>query len=155
LKLGDKILELRVAAKMSQDDLADILDVARQTISNWENNRALPDAGKIVALCQVFDVHSDYLLSLGEEETAATDALEKKRQQNAKKTNIAIIVALVVLALIIVALVIVLTSSEIDFDLISSTVELTLSSGLIVAIVLCALALLSLIVLLIVKNFKK
>jgi transcriptional regulator with XRE-family HTH domain len=155
LKLGDKILELRVAAKMSQDDLAEIMDVTRQTISNWENNRVLPDAGKVVGLCQVFNVHADYLLSLGEEESAAVVALEIKRAQSVRKSNIAIIVALVVLAIIIVVLALVLNSPDIEVDTISSIVELSLASGIFATIVLCALILLSLIVLLIVKNLKK
>lgn len=69
--IGERIYELRKQSNMSQGELADELDVSRQTISKWENDSSLPELDKIIRLCEVFDVSSDYILrgvaDIGEE----------------------------------------------------------------------------------------
>jgi transcriptional regulator with XRE-family HTH domain len=47
---------------MSQGNLADKLDVSRQTISKWENNMCLPEAEKLLQLSEIFGVSIDYIL---------------------------------------------------------------------------------------------
>jgi transcriptional regulator with XRE-family HTH domain len=47
---------------MSQGNLADKLDVSRQTISKWENNMCLPEAEKLLQLSEIFGVSTDYIL---------------------------------------------------------------------------------------------
>lgn len=60
--IGERIYELRKKNNMSQDDLADELETSRQTISKWENNMNTPEPDKIIRLCEVFSVSSDYIL---------------------------------------------------------------------------------------------
>lgn len=67
--MGERIYELRKKNNMSQGDLADKLDVSRQTISKWENNTSTPELDKILHLCEVFSVSSDYILRGIVEET--------------------------------------------------------------------------------------
>ena len=63
MKLGDKILMLRKKEGLSQEQLAEKLDVSRQAISRWESGSALPDASNIRQLSKVFAVSADYLLN--------------------------------------------------------------------------------------------
>ena len=64
--LGETIYRLRTEKSLSQGDLAEMLEVSRQSISKWENNSAVPDLEKIVKLSEVFSVSLDELVK-GEE----------------------------------------------------------------------------------------
>lgn len=63
MKLSEKILNLRKARNMSQEELAEQLGVSRQAVSRWEVGSALPDASNILQLCKLFGVSADYLLN--------------------------------------------------------------------------------------------
>lgn len=63
MKLSDKIVGLRKSNGMSQEDLAEKLDVSRQAISRWESGAAMPDANNILQLSKLFSVTTDYLLN--------------------------------------------------------------------------------------------
>ena len=65
MTLGENIYRHRTAKNWSQGDLADALDVSRQSISKWENNLAAPDLDKLIKLHTVFDISLDELI-LGE-----------------------------------------------------------------------------------------
>ena len=61
MNLGEKIYQLRIEKNMSQGDLAERLDVSRQSVSKWENNTAVPDLDKLIKLCDVFEISLDEL----------------------------------------------------------------------------------------------
>ena len=63
MKLSEKIVNLRKARNMSQEELAEQLDVSRQAVSRWEVGSALPDASNILQLSKLFGVSADYLLN--------------------------------------------------------------------------------------------
>lgn len=63
MKLADKLIDLRKRNRMSQEDLAEKLNVSRQTISRWESNTAMPDADNLLGLSKVFGVTTDYFLN--------------------------------------------------------------------------------------------
>ncbi len=69
--IGDKIYELRKERGLSQEELADVLGVSRQSISKWELNVSQPSTDNIKTLCGVFKVNIDYFLE--DETAAATD----------------------------------------------------------------------------------
>ncbi len=60
--LGERLYELRTKNEMSQGDLAEKLDVSRQTISKWENNMSIPELDKIISLSELFGVSVDYIV---------------------------------------------------------------------------------------------
>ena len=60
--LADKIIELRKRNGWSQEDLAEKLDVSRQSISKWEGAQSVPDMNRILKLSEVFGVSTDFLL---------------------------------------------------------------------------------------------
>ena len=66
-KLGETIRELRVERKLSQPQLAALLNVSNGIISGWENNLYEPKASNIKKICQIFAVSADYLLGLESE----------------------------------------------------------------------------------------
>lgn len=67
--IGMNIRILRKKNKMSQEALAERIDVSRQTVAKWENNEALPDIHKCKVLAEVFSVSLDQLSSnLSEDE---------------------------------------------------------------------------------------
>ena len=59
---SERIRELRVLRGMSQQDLADRLDVNKVTISQYERGVRKPDLNALTALCDIFNVSSDYLI---------------------------------------------------------------------------------------------
>lgn len=62
--LGTRIQELRSAFGWSQVELAKRLGVAKQTVSNWENENIQPSIEMLVRLARLFNVTTDYLLGL-------------------------------------------------------------------------------------------
>ena len=59
---ADKIIDLRKKNGWSQEELAEKLDVSRQSISKWEGAQSIPDMSKILRLSELFGVSTDYLL---------------------------------------------------------------------------------------------
>ena len=62
MKLSEKIMELRKANGMTQEELASICNVSRQSISKWEADIALPETEKLLILGKTFQVSMDILL---------------------------------------------------------------------------------------------
>ena len=62
MTLGEKITQLRVAANLTQEEMAEKLFVSRQSVSKWEMNQALPQIDKVLMLCELFNVSTDELL---------------------------------------------------------------------------------------------
>lgn len=64
--VGDKIHNLRTAAGLSQDNLAETLYVTRQAVSRWELGQTLPSVDNLAELCRLFNVTFEELLCLDE-----------------------------------------------------------------------------------------
>ncbi|MCR5477039.1 MAG: helix-turn-helix domain-containing protein [Lachnospiraceae bacterium] len=60
--LADKIINERKKNGWSQEELADLLDVSRQSVSKWEGAQSVPDLQKILKMAEIFGVTTDYLL---------------------------------------------------------------------------------------------
>ena len=54
--LGERLLNLRKDKKLSQEEVADKLNVTRQTVSKWETDQSMPDFDKIVPLCELYEI---------------------------------------------------------------------------------------------------
>ena len=64
--IGERLLKLRNQSSLTQEELAERLDVSRQSISKWELNKTLPDVDKLIQLSEMYQVSIDYLIK-GEE----------------------------------------------------------------------------------------
>lgn len=62
MKLNEKILYYRKAAKLSQEELAARVGVSRQAVSKWELDETMPDTENVIQLSRIFGVSCDYLL---------------------------------------------------------------------------------------------
>ncbi len=62
MTIGEKIVKLRSAGNISQEELAERLGVSRQSVSKWEMDQALPQIDKVLQLAELFAVSTDELL---------------------------------------------------------------------------------------------
>ena len=62
MTIGEKIQNLRTNINLSQEQLAEKLEVSRQSVSKWEMDIALPQLDKILTLCELFGISADTLL---------------------------------------------------------------------------------------------
>lgn len=100
--VGGKIYNLRVQKKVSQEELAEAVNVARPTISRWENNTVIPTTENIKKLCSFFGVGINYFLS--EEEIALVSEKEEVKKQHKFKTlkTVFAVIGIVLLVLCVI-----------------------------------------------------
>ena len=114
MTLGEKIWRLRESRNMSQEELAEKLGVSRQTVSNWENDKAVLDAEKLATLCSVFGVSADDML-IGEgvpQPVTQKGVIEANPKAMAGRRLVAIIFAIIALVLIVTAVVGLIVSED-------------------------------------------
>ena len=63
MKIAEEISRLRSAAGISQEELANLLEVSRQSVSKWETGASIPDVEKLIKLAQLFGVTLDELVT--------------------------------------------------------------------------------------------
>lgn len=54
MNFNEKLQKLRKEKKYSQEELADMLDVTRQSVSKWESGQTYPEMDKLLAICKIF-----------------------------------------------------------------------------------------------------
>ncbi len=132
--LGEKLWRLREARGLSQEGLAEKLGVSRQTVSNWENDRATPDAYKLKQLCEALGTSADELLGTGKGGETPREQ-EKEGERRPKKW---LAVFFVVLAAVFAVLAIVLFVMPYESgEVVSSAITLTPKLG---GVLLCVLS---------------
>jgi transcriptional regulator with XRE-family HTH domain len=94
MTIGERLYKLRKEKNISQEELANELNVSRQTISKWETGESSPDFDKIIPLCEYFNITSDELLS-GKENIIEAN---KQDQEKTFARNIAIAVGLYIIS---------------------------------------------------------
>ncbi len=62
MTFAEKLSDLRKTEKLSQEELAEKLNISRQAVSRWEMGTAMPDANNLVQISRLFNVSIDYLL---------------------------------------------------------------------------------------------
>ena len=102
MTIGERLLKLRKEKNISQEELANALDVSRQTISKWETDQTTPDFDKIVPLCEYFNITSDELLT-GKKSVNSDNKDDENRNVYARNLSIAIIMYIVSVAVLIFA----------------------------------------------------
>lgn len=78
MTLGEKLSKLRKEYNYTQEQLADILGVSRQTVSKWESDIAYPETDKLIKIGKLFECSMDYLLN--EEITEKQRIIQKENQ---------------------------------------------------------------------------
>lgn len=97
MSLGEKIKAMRQQAALSQEQLAEKLNVSRQAVTKWETGKGIPDIANLIAISDEFDVSLDELIK--------DDIAVKKKiisDSSSKKWHILVIVYLVAITAYII-----------------------------------------------------
>ena len=84
-KTGSKIMTLRKAKDMTQMELADLMQVSYQAVSNWERGNSMPDISKLVDLARILDVSIEELLDSRQQAQTVKRALDENETLTAKE----------------------------------------------------------------------
>lgn len=78
MTLGEKLSKLRKENHYTQEQLAGILEVSRQSISKWESDIAYPETDKLIRIAELYDCSLDYLLKEAMETDVVREQVVKK-----------------------------------------------------------------------------
>lgn len=84
MEFSDQIKQLRRENNLSQTQFAEKLHITRQAVSNWENNRNLPDLEMLIEISQVFHTSLDQLILGDSNMNKMTEKLIKDTDENRK-----------------------------------------------------------------------
>ena len=98
MTIGERIYTLRKEKNISQEELANELNVSRQSVSKWETNQSTPDFDKIVSLCQYFGITTDELLT-GKKDIVKAEEIDNK---NRYAINLGISVGLYIFSVVLI-----------------------------------------------------
>jgi len=95
MTLGEKIQALRKQHRMSQEQLADTLNISRQAVSKWETNESQPDIERLTEISGLFNVSTDYLIKDGytQSSTVATPIRKSRDESIFRSSRISFLVS--------------------------------------------------------------
>ena len=132
MEIGKKLKNARIEAGLTQEKAAEKIDVSRQTISNWENEKLYPDINSVIALSDLYSVSLDELLKgdqkMAEHLEESTNVVKSnKKLTGAILLNIILMILLIALNmllpegtyyLVIVFCVVIMSSSALLYQII-------------------------------------
>ena len=132
MEIGKKLKNARIEAGLTQEKAAEKIDVSRQTISNWENEKSYPDIISVIALSDLYSVSIDELLKgdqkMAEHLEESTNVVKSnKKLTGAILLNIILMILLIALNmllpegtyyLVIVFCVVIMSSSALLYQII-------------------------------------
>lgn len=132
MEIGKKLKNARIEAGLTQEKAAEKIDVSRQTISNWENEKSYPDIISVIALSDLYSVSLDELLKgdqkMSEHLEESTNVVKSnKKLTGAILLNIILMILLIALNmllpegtyyLVIVFCVVIMSSSALLYQII-------------------------------------
>lgn len=132
MEIGKKLKNARIEAGLTQEKAAEKIDVSRQTISNWENEKSYPDIISVIALSDLYSVSLDELLKgdqkMAEHLEESTNVVKSnKKLTGAILSNIILMILLIALNmllpertyyLVIVFCVVIMSSSVLLYQII-------------------------------------
>lgn len=108
MSLGEKLLKLRKKKGLSQEDVADILHVTRQTVSKWETDQSMPDFDKVVPICNLYEIsteelfHDEVSVSKNEENIHIEDTISQQNYHRKKALFTTVAVMLYILSVVVI-----------------------------------------------------
>lgn len=101
MNLGKRLVEIRKDKNMSQEDFAELFNVTRQTVSNWENLKSYPDIETLIKISNTFNISLDVLLK--EDKRLIKDINKKmyEKKDNNKKYMLIILYCISIIILFI------------------------------------------------------
>lgn len=98
----ERLIKLRDERRLSQQELADLLDVTRQTVSRWESGKSSPSIQQLANICREFKIDANELLDCGEN-SAPTVQEKTENKERAKKSYRLRLAAIVGLGILLAA----------------------------------------------------
>lgn len=95
MEIGSKLKKFRLEKKLTQENVANILNVSRSTISSWEVGRSYPDLDNLVAISDLYDVSLDTLLR------EDSNMIKKLSLDTKQKKRFTIIISLLAIFIVI------------------------------------------------------
>lgn len=110
MTLGERLVKLRKEKGLSQEEVAEKLNVSRQSVSKWELDQSLPDFDKIIPLCELYDIETDELLKGSSSKKTEEEIYNEKsllkgdyvRKERAKAVCISLILFVLAIVWVIV-----------------------------------------------------
>ena len=93
MSLGERLYELRKEKHLSQEQVAEQLNVTRQTISKWETDESKPDFDKIVPICNLYEISTEQLLTGNVKEEVVVNEIKVEDNTELKKKRALFIIS--------------------------------------------------------------
>ena len=113
MSLGERLYELRKKKGLSQEEVAEKLNVTRQSVSKWETDESKPDFDKIVPICELYEISTNELLN-GTQEEKEEKEVEVINKDNKKKRAIFITTAIFLYFISLIWMVVAETSTNLN-----------------------------------------
>ncbi len=133
MSISEKIYLLRKRSALSQEQLAEKLNVSRQAISKWESGISIPESDKLITIADFFNVSTDYLLR--DEMTDISIDTNDKIKQKSRSQIIAGILFCIIGAVTALILIIIIASPTILNNVTESSIVTINGNGLL--LILC------------------
>lgn len=88
IELANRLIELRKEKGLSQEELANKLNISRQAISKWERGESSPDTDNLIELAKIYNISLDELLNYKKDEEQNKEAKENKEDNKISKINL-------------------------------------------------------------------
>ncbi len=88
MNIGEKLYELRKGKNLSQEEVAEKLNVTRQTVSKWETNQSSPDFDKILPICELFEISTEELITGKKPKEKNNENEEMEKDVKEEKENL-------------------------------------------------------------------
>ena len=102
MEIGEKLKAARVTAQLTQEQVAEKIMVSRQTVSNWENGKSLPDIISVMNLSDLYGVTLDELLK-GDQKMKEKMEKDINKAKNSRRVLLTTGVLITIVAIIYVA----------------------------------------------------
>ena len=101
ISIGEKIIEERKREKLSQEKLAGMLEITRQTLSNWESDITSPDLKQSKKLCEIFEISMDELIGNNVDNLLLKRTKKLENEYNSLNDLIKLIISIIILFAIV------------------------------------------------------
>lgn len=129
MNLGERLFELRKTKNLTQDEVAEKLNVTRQTVSKWETNQSSPDFDKIVPISELFEIGVEELLTGKKEEKQGKEEVQEEKvitKQEAKEKSAKVVSGSIFIYILAVALIMILVPVKHVNPIVASSIFLIL-----------------------------
>lgn len=125
MTLGNNIVKIRKDNNMSQEEFAEVFNVTRQTISNWENSKSYPDIQTLIKISDNFNISLDVLLKEDIELVKNIDVKVKETDKYKKILKIMIYILAILISVFCLVTIIFIAKITVKWKIVLTVVALS------------------------------